>query len=109
MLVRAAPAASSVRTNIRRSPAPKFKRTTSSALPGGDLMDIFGPQLLAAQSVRCRRQLAGVMVEGDSRVSNAGGRFLGSVTDHQSRAEASQDATKAAIRRITLGSARSGA
>jgi hypothetical protein len=24
----------------------------------------------------CRRQLAGVMVEGDSRVSNAGGRFL---------------------------------
>ena len=33
----------------------------------------------------------------------------GSVTDHQSRAGTSQDATKAAIRRITMGSARSGA
>jgi hypothetical protein len=35
--------------------------------------------------------------------------LFGSVTDHQSRAGTSQEATKAAIRRITLGSARSGA
>jgi hypothetical protein len=33
----------------------------------------------------------------------------GSVTDHQSRVGTSQDATKAAIRRITMGSAKSGA
>jgi len=37
--------------------------------------------------------------------NNFGSRFL----DHQSRAGTSQDATKAAIRRIAMGSARSGA
>jgi hypothetical protein len=41
--------------------------------------------------------------------NNAGSRFLDRVTDHQSRAGTSQDATKAAIRRIAMGSARSGA
>jgi hypothetical protein len=44
-----------------------------------------------------------------SRVFQCRQPLSGSVTDHQSRAGTSQDATKAAIRRIAMGSARSGA
>jgi hypothetical protein len=42
-------------------------------------------------------------------INGVGPEAIGSVTDRQSRAGTSQDAAKAAIRRITLGSARSGA